>query len=300
MKVLETIGKVAAYDVPVVIEGETGTGKDLVARALHYSSARSGHPFLPVNCGALPESLVENELFGHRRGAFTDAREDQAGLVALAEGGTLFLDEVDALPPKGQVALLRFLQDRHYRPLGDRAQARADVRVIAASNRDLEAQCAAGVFRLDLLYRLQLFRLRVPPLRERGADVPLLAQHFVGLASERFQKPSRSLSAETLAWFDRYAWPGNVRELEHLIYREFLLCDDEVLRIAPPAGVRVGAEALRYREAKALAVAAFEQEYLATALRRADGNVTVAARQIGTERRHLGRLLRKHGLTARS
>ena len=189
LAVVAAIGKVAAYDVPVLIEGETGSGKELVARELHYRSARKSQPLVPVNCGAIPDSLVENELFGHRRGAFTDARDDQPGLIALADGGTLFLDEVDGLPCKGQVALLRFLQDQQYRPLGDRGHSIANVRIIAASNRDLRALCRAGEFRLDLFYRLQFFHLLIPPLRERTGDAAVLARHFVAMAAARFRKP---------------------------------------------------------------------------------------------------------------
>lgn len=297
--VIATIEKVASYDVPVLIEGETGTGKELVARALHYHSRRKSHPFVPVNCGALPDSLVENELFGHRRGAFTDAREDQPGLVSLAHLGTLFFDEVDALSSKGQVALLRFLQDQHYRPLGDRSVSQADVRIIAASNRDLADLCKTGAFRLDLFHRLQLIHVRVPPLRERRGDARALAQHFVALAATRFQKPQRPFAPETLAWFEQYHWPGNVRELEHLVYRAFLLCEGDDLRIPPPedaAGASAEVWTLAYREAKARAVSAFESRYLADAMQRAAWNVSAAARLIGTERRHLGRLLRKYGI----
>jgi transcriptional regulator with GAF, ATPase, and Fis domain len=297
--VLQTVDKIAGYDVPVLLEGETGTGKDLVARALHYRSRRRAQPFVPVNCGALPESLIENELFGHRRGAFTDARDDQPGLVALAHGGTLFLDEVDTLPLKGQVALLQFLQDQHYRPLGERNHAQADVRIIAASTRDLASLCRKDAFRMDLLYRLQLFHLHIPPLRERRGDAALLAAHFVALAGVRFDRPQRQLAPETLDWFERYDWPGNVRELEHVIYREFLLSEEDVLRIPPPEGLAPADThpSLRYRQAKARAVAQFEARYLGDAMRRAGWNVTVAARLIGTERRHLGRLLRKYGIT---
>ncbi len=303
LKVVAAIEKIACYDVPTLIEGETGTGKELVARAVHYRSGRKDRPFVPVNCGALPETLIENELFGHRRGAFTDAREDQLGLVALADGGTLFLDEVDALPLKGQVTLLRFLQDQLYRPVGEKTEARADVRVIAASNRELSALCEAGQFRLDLMYRLRFFNLRLPPLRERRGDADLLAKHFVAMAAERFHKRPRPIARETLAWFDRHSWPGNVRELENLVYREFLLREGDVLSIPAPTGAGDAAEEARtagvlcYREAKARAIAAFERAYLVDIMQRAAGNVSEAARIIGTERRHLGRLLKKHGIS---
>jgi len=298
LAVVAAIGKVAAYDVPVLIEGETGSGKELVARELHYRSARKSQPLVPVNCGAIPDSLVENELFGHRRGAFTDARDDQPGLIALADGGTLFLDEVDGLPGKGQVALLRFLQDQEYRPLGDRGHSIGNVRIIAASNRDLRALCRAGEFRLDLFYRLQFFQVLVPPLRERTGDAAVLARHFVSMAAARFRKPETPIAAETLEWFDRYNWPGNVRELENLVCREFLLCEDSVLRIPPPANVDVPpGEAVSYRQAKLQAIEQFERKYLSAAMERCAWNITAASRLIGTERRHLARLLRKFGIT---
>jgi DNA-binding NtrC family response regulator len=295
--VLAIIPKVAAYEVPVLIEGETGTGKELAAREIHYCGPRRARPFVPVNCGAIPESLIENELFGHRRGAFTDARDDQPGLIAIADCGTLFLDEVDSLPAKGQVALLRFLQDQQYRPLGERHDSVGNVRILAATNRDLAALCRAGTFRIDLLYRLQFFRLLLPPLRERRGDTTMLAHHFLASAAARFQKRARPIAAETLAWFERYDWPGNVRELENMVCREFLLCEEEVLRIRPPDEELSGDDGLlSYREAKSRAIETFERRYLSHAMKRAAGNVTAAARLIGTERRHLARLLRKFGV----
>lgn len=297
--IVALIGKLAEYDTPVLIEGETGTGKELVARAIHYASARRDRPFVPVNCGALPDTLLENELFGHRRGAFTDARDDQVGLIALASGGTLFLDEIDALTPKGQVALLRFLQDQRFRPLGGQREERAEVRIIVASNRCLERQVEAGAFRLDLLYRLKLMYLQLPPLRERHGDILLLAEHFIGVASARFGKPSRPLDAGTLAWFERYNWPGNVRELEYVLYREFLLADGPNISISAPASLSSGNSVhadsiVNYKHAKRLAMTEFERRFLKRLIERANGNVSAAARISGTERRHLGRLLKKH------
>ena len=293
------VAKTAVYEAPVLIEGETGTGKELVARAIHYHGPRRGRPFVPVNCGALPDGLIENELFGHRRGAFTDAREDQAGLVALAHTGTLFLDEVDALPPRGQVTLLRFLQDLQFRPLGGKREEQADVRIIAATNRPLDALVASGQFRLDLLYRLKLMYITVPPLRERRGDAGLLAEHFVALAAARFGKPPKPFSEPTLEWFDRYAWPGNIRELENLVYREFLLAEGPSIAVAAPAGAAPGARAapMNHRLAKKQAIEAFEMQFLSRVLDHTHGNVAAAARLCGTERRHLGRLLRKYMIT---
>ena len=295
------IDKISAYDAPVLIEGETGTGKELAARAIHYRGARAGCPFVPVNCGALPDALIENELFGHRRGAFTDARDDKPGLVELARGGTLFLDEVDALTPKAQVTLLRFLQDQQFRPLGGRREEQADVRIITASNRVLEHQVEAGAFRLDLLYRLKLLHLTLPPLRERRADIALLAGHFVRACSARYRKPALPFDPETLAWFERYSWPGNIRELENLVQRTFLLAEGERISVpAPPMALAASsapAPLLNYRQAKRRAISEFESRFLAQLIGQANGNVSAAARISGTERRHLGRLLKKHRLS---
>ena len=298
--VLSRLDKIAGCHATVLLEGETGTGKELVAREIHYRSSRRDQPFVPVNCGALPDSLLENELFGHTRGAYTDARTGQPGMVDLAQHGTLFLDEVDALTPKAQVTLLRFLQDQRFRPLGGREERSADVRIVAASNRSLEEMAQAREFRLDLLYRLRLLYVLLPPLRERHGDAALLAHHFVELASRKFGGPVRPIETETLAWFDHYSWPGNVRELENLVYQAFLLGEGPTVSITPPAEASAEANGaappLNYAAAKSRAIAAFERSFLSTALEHAGGNVSAAARLIGTERRHLGRLLKKHGI----
>ena len=296
--VLALIEKMARYDAPVLIEGETGTGKELAARAIHYGGRRRDRPFVPVNCGALPETLVENELFGHRPGAYTDARTEQAGLVALADTGTLFLDEIETLAPRAQVALLRFLQDHEYRPLGGRTPQRADVRIIAATNVEPHRLVSRGTFRQDLLYRLDMMHLRLPPLRERAGDAALLADHFLDVASARFKVSRRPLHPDTLGWFATYEWPGNVRELENVVCRGLLLTEDPVIDLSGPggAGPAPDLELGSYRASKAQAVAAFELRFLTQLMQRTMGNVTVAASLVGTERRHLGRLLKKHGL----
>ncbi len=268
LKMMALIARIADCDAPVLLEGETGTGKELVARAIHYQGNRRDQPFVPVNCGAIPDLLIENELFGHRKGAFTDARGDQPGLVAHARSGTLFLDEVDALSPKGQVILLRFLQDQHYRPLGDTRERATDVRIVAASNANLTQLAEAGRFRMDLLYRLKLLFLELPPLRERPGDAVLLAEHFVRACSERFGKPLKTFHPDTLAWFAAYPWPGNIRELENWVYREFLLADGPVIYInrvdRSPADRSQGADCRRleideldYATAKAKAIGRF-------------------------------------------
>lgn len=307
LKMTALIGKIADCDAPVLLEGETGTGKELVARAIHYQGNRRDHPFVPVNCGAIPDLLIENELFGHRKGAFTDARGDQPGLVAHARSGTLFLDEVDALSPKGQVTLLRFLQDRHYRPLGDAREHSTDVRIMAASNARLAQLAEVGQFRMDLLYRLKILFLELPPLRERQGDPVLLAEHFMRVCSERFGKPPKIFHPDTLEWFERHAWPGNIRELENLVYREFLLADGPVIHInpidQPPADRRQRADRRRliidgldYAAAKARVLEDFETKFLASVLARAEGSVTAAATLAGTERRYLGKLIKKRGI----
>lgn len=301
---LRLIGKMAACDAPVLLEGETGTGKELAARAIHYQSPRKDRPFIPVNCGGIPDTLIESELFGHRKGAFTDAKENHPGLVSLAEGGTLFLDEVDALSPKGQVTLLRFLQDQEFRPLGARRMEQGNVRILAASNTSLALLAERGAFRSDLLYRLRILYLELTPLRERLGDVERLATWFLEGCHKRFGMGEKVLHPDALAWMNRYHWPGNIRELENLLYREYLLSEGQQMRIAPPKDLRpmspglVGPPAgeLSYTRAKARALESFERGYLADLLERAGGNISLAARFAGKERRSLGKLLKKHGL----
>ncbi len=299
---IRLIERIARNDAPVLIEGETGTGKELAARAIHYGGARRNRPFVPVNCGAIPDSLVENELFGHRRGAYTDAKSEQAGVIAHAQHGTLFLDEVDALTPKAQVSLLRFLQDQHYRPLGDSRTSSADVRIISASNLNLDSLTERGQFRLDLLFRLKVMHVTMPALRERRGDIALLAGHFLAACASRYGAGEKHLEAGALASLECYAWPGNIRELENLICREYLLCDRDVVEVPAPGGgsaPRAAAEnlsALNFREAKTRAIAEFERRYLTDVLAAALGNVTKAANMVGKERRAFGRLLKKHAI----
>jgi len=290
--------RIAAADAPVLIEGETGTGKELAARAIHYWSARRSHPFVAVNCGALPDHLLEDELFGHERGAFTDAKLARPGLVAVANGGTLFLDEVDSLSARAQVALLRFVQDQRYRPLGCTQERSTDTRLIAATNRPLSDATAAGQFRADLLYRLQILKIELPPLRARGGDAELLALHFIERYRTKYGLPATTLAPETLAWLRSHPWPGNVRELENWIHRELLMADGPQIRLRhdtpspdderPPLG--------KFQRAKSEAVSRFERDYALEVLKRANGNVTLAAQLAGKERRAFGKLLKKHGI----
>jgi DNA-binding NtrC family response regulator len=220
------IERFVAFDAPILIDGETGTGKDLAARAIHNRSARCDAPYVPVNCGALPETLVENELFGHKAGAFTDARGEQVGLVSQAGNGTLFLDEIETLSQRAQAALLRFLESHEYRPLGASTVRHCDARIIAATNVDLKTLVDKGEFRADLFYRLNILTLSMPTLRARREDIPLLANYFVRRLAGRYDRPVITLTAETVRWITRHDWPGNVRELENLIHREFLMCFD--------------------------------------------------------------------------
>jgi DNA-binding NtrC family response regulator len=300
--VLRTLQQIAVHDATALIEGETGTGKDLVARAMHYLGSRRDYPFIPINCGALPDTLLESELFGHERGAFTDARERRSGLVDEARGGTLFLDEVEAMSSRAQVVLLRFLQDQTYMPLGGRVVAQADVRIIAASNADLGEEVARGRFRRDLWFRLCVLQLRLPPLRERAGDVSVLAQLFVDRCSRRHKRGPHRLSAHAIAALEAHDWPGNVRELESVILREFLLHDsdrDELeldRRSVPPAATAVAEAQADFRRAKSLAVAEFERNYLRELLTRTKGNISLAAKLSRKDRSALNKLVKKHGI----
>jgi DNA-binding NtrC family response regulator len=305
---LEMLEKIAGYDATVLITGETGSGKELAARAIHYLSARRDKPFIPVNCGALPDQLIENELFGHSRGAYTDARESQIGLIAQAEGGTLFLDEVDALSHKAQVSLLRFLQDGQYRPLGGSHVECAQVRILAASNIDLARLVAECRFRADLHFRLNVMELSVPPLRERVEDIAALARHFIQEAACRYQLPPKELHPEALCWLTRQLWPGNVRELGNLIQREYLLSDSPLVRIrgAQPSGERRQQpdrrnglpDTFNFNAAKQTILQDFERNHLLRLMRESAGNISQAARLAGKERRALGKLLKKHQIEA--
>lgn len=302
----------AACDVQVLIEGETGTGKEVAAREIHYASARRNLPFVPVNCGAIPDSLFENELFGHDRGAFTDAKVAQPGLVDHARGGTLFLDEVDTLSSKGQVALLRFLQDNEYRPVGGGAMRTSDARIIAATNSSLAQQVEAGRFRRDLQYRLNALYLQLPPLRARDGDVPLLAEHFLRVVATRLRGPVKCWSDAAMQALSAYAWPGNVRELDNIALRVYVSTEADMISLGDLAAVesafgdpqpvfrrRANEPDIGFSAAKTRAIHKFERDYLSQLMQRACGNISAAARLSGTERRQLGKLLVKHGIEAK-
>jgi transcriptional regulator with GAF, ATPase, and Fis domain len=226
-KVLNRVTKVAITDSTVLITGETGTGKELIARAIHKTSKRSARAFVSVNCAAIPQALIASELFGHEKGAFTGATGRRLGRFELAEGGTIFLDEIGELPKETQVALLRVLQEHAFERVGGNRSIRANVRVIAATNRDLEAAIAAGAFREDLFYRLNVFPLEIPPLRQRREDIPMLVQYFIDRCAREANKRIKHVSKDTLDLFQSYPWPGNIRELRNVIERSVILCDTE-------------------------------------------------------------------------
>jgi two-component system response regulator GlrR len=290
------IPKVAACDANVLIGGETGTGKELYARAIHYNSARKGKPFMPVNCGAIPVELVENELFGHEKGAFTSASTLHIGLIQEANGGTLFLDEIDCLPIFSQVKLLRFLQEKEYRPLGATKMRRANVRIIAASNVDLLEAVEQGKCRRDLFYRLNTLSLTLPPLRERRDDIPLLTRHFLREYSRSADKRVEEISSEALHLLMVQQWPGNIRELEHAIEQAIILCDGPILQLGDLAALYSQNQTPResLRQAKVKEIARFEKDYVQSVLIACSGNITRAAQLAQKNRRAFWQLVQKH------
>jgi two-component system response regulator AtoC len=304
--------KAAGVDAAALLLGETGTGKELAARAIHYHSARRERRFVAVNCGALPGELVESELFGHARGAFTGAATARPGLFEEARGGTIFLDEVGELPLAAQVKLNRVLQEKEIRRVGDTTPIAVDVRVVAATHRDLRAEVRAGRFREDLFYRLNVLAVTLPPLRERPGDVPLLAAHFLAKHARALRRTLRGIEPEALARLEAYAWPGNVRELENTIERAVAVASGPTITAADlppellggaaspadagPSAPAADLAALPYREAVAGARDRVTREYLVALLTEFGGNVTRAAERAGMERESLHRLLRRHGL----
>ncbi len=309
--VLERVGRT---DLTVLITGETGTGKELVSRALHDHSARKKGPFIVFDCGAVARNLVESELFGHERGAFTGAVQARAGVFEQADGGTIFLDELGELPLELQPALLRVLEQREVRRVGDRRVRPINVRVVAATNRDLRQLVEEGRFRQDLYYRLAVVEAHLPPLRSRPEDIPLLIEHL--LASAGFPHQVRGITPDVEQLFLAYRWPGNVRELRNVVLRAIPFCAGDLidlqalpdaLRTVRPAGdPSRGASpfpatdpGLPYHEAKEQLVEAFEARYLEDLLERCDGNLSKAAREAGVDRKTIARMLKRHGIQAR-
>jgi two-component system, NtrC family, response regulator GlrR len=296
IKEIEKIPMVAKCDASVLISGETGTGKELCARAIHYLSPRAGKPFIPVNCGAIPTELVENEMFGHVRGAFTGASQSYSGLISEANGGTLFLDEIGSLPLQAQVKLLRFIQDKEYRQLGSSKLHQADVRIIAASNLDLEKAASEGKFRQDLFYRLNIIPIMMPPLRERKEDIPLLSGHFLEKYANEFDKQITEFSPNAMQQLMFYGWPGNVRELENIIERAVVFSKQAIIQdtdIFLP--IFEAAEFPdSFKTAKAKNTAQFEKDYIQGLLLASQGNITQAAKAAQKNRRAFWELIKKH------
>jgi two-component system, NtrC family, response regulator GlrR len=287
---------VAKCDASILITGETGTGKEVCARAIHYLSPRAHKPFVPVNCGAIPADLVENELFGHDRGAYTGAASAEPGLIQEADEGTLFFDEIDCLPLLAQVKLLRFLQEKEYRPLGSSKVRKADVRVVAATNSDLEKAVRDGRLRQDLYYRLNIIPLNLPPLRDRQDDILLLARHFLTRYAAEFNKQVTGFAAEAVQSLLFYQWPGNVRELEHVVQRAVVLCEQALIHghdiVVPNWGESTLQEP--FCQVKTRIVAQFEKTYIQQLLQSCRGNITEAARVAQKNRRAFWQLIRKH------
>jgi DNA-binding NtrC family response regulator len=293
---------VAGCDASVLISGETGTGKEMCARAIHYLSPRANKPFVPFNCGAIPTDLMENELFGHVQGAFTGASTTQPGLIQVANSGTLFLDDIDCLAFNSQAKLLRFLQEKEYRQLGSAKMSQADVRVIAATNTDLEVAVEEGRLRQDLYYRLNVIPLTLPSLRDRREDIPLIARHFLNRYAAEFDKQLTGFATEALQALMLYDWPGNVRELEHTVERAVLFSKDTVIGetdiILPHQKVSTGKAS--FKEAKANVINEFERTYIEKLLIAYQGNITRAAQSAQKNRRAFWQLIRKYQIDVQS
>jgi DNA-binding NtrC family response regulator len=305
---LERVEKVAIRDTSVLITGESGTGKELIAQAIHYNSSRNDAKFMAINCGALPESLLESELFGYKKGAFTGAKEDREGLLVAADGGTLFLDEVGNLPMNVQKTLLRFLQEQEFHRIGDTRTIKVDVRILSATNADLKWAIKSGAFREDLFYRLNVVNIHMPPLRERPSDIPLLAAHFIHLQNEKFGTRIKGLTPEALEVAVAFDWPGNIRQLKNVIEACMTLEGSDKITLpiisqfidipndAPiPAAIAVGM--VNGDEGEySLALARFETDYLKGLLKRHCGNVEAAAREAGMNMATIYRKIKKYGI----
>ncbi|MDA8164362.1 MAG: sigma-54 dependent transcriptional regulator [Desulfobacteraceae bacterium] len=304
---VDTIRLVAATDVTVLITGETGTGKELAAHMIHSLSSRTGKPFVTVNCPAIPENILESELFGYRKGAFTGADSDRQGLFQAAEAGTLFLDEIGDISLPLQAKLLRVLQERELKPLGDSITRKVDVRVIAATNQDLETSVNAGLFRSDLYYRLNVVTVRTPPLREIGEDIPLIASHFLALFCAELGLNQKRFTEEAVQYLVSRQWKGNARELQNEIKRAVVFSKGDVLTrqdfgnttpLVPGPEENPELYGLNYKEARKKALMAFNLEYITRLLRQTEGNVSLAATDAGIERQSLQYIMRKYGINS--
>jgi DNA-binding NtrC family response regulator len=290
--VMEQVARVAPTDATVLLLGESGTGKEVVARAIHAASPRRFMPIVVVNCGALPEGVLESELFGHERGAFTGAQYRRKGRIELADGGTLFLDEIGDIPPKTQLDLLRVLEEKKITRIGSNRPIPVDFRTIAATNRDLEAEVAAGRFREDLYYRLNVFSIRIPPLRERMEDVPVLVEHFVRKFCRSMNKPEKKVSPKAMELLMNYDWPGNVRELQNAVERAVVLSQGDELM---PEDFPV-LERSRGRNAATQSLASVEEEHIRKVLQETGFNITRSAKILGIDRVTLYNKMKKYGI----
>lgn len=295
IEIYKLIGQVSRSRAPVLVRGETGTGKELIARAIHFNSTTSKEPFVAVNCTAIPESLLESELFGHRKGAFTGAVASRKGRFALAGCGTIFLDEIGDTGGAFQAKLLRVLQDQEFMPVGGDRAERTEARVVAATHRDLEALVREGTFREDLYFRLRVVEIRVPPLRERKADIPVLVEHFIRKAARTLHQSPRAVSSETMGRLVEYSWPGNVRELENTITRAMVLARGGVLELRDLESAASGGRPAP-TPSSAVKLREVEGEHVERILRRAGGNKRKAAKLLGVSRARLDRLIARHRL----
>lgn len=309
-EVFRLVEQVINFDATIMICGETGTGKERIARAIHLKSPRRDQPFVPVVCSAFPDTLIESALFGHRKGAFTGANNDKLGLIESAHEGTLFLDEVGDIPLPIQVKLLRVLQEGDFRRLGDVKATPVDIRILTATHRNLKAEIAAGKFREDLYYRLNVVEIELPPLRERLEDIPLLAHHFLRMYSNRYKKYIHRISQKALELLQNYYWPGNVRQLEHTIARALILEESDELTIYSlpkelkeklPDNIQPIQEnsylQMSFREAKRRVLQRFERRYLLSLLNKTDNNISQASRIADMDRANFRRMLKKHDLS---
>lgn len=307
-KVFKLIATVASTGSTVLITGESGTGKELVARAIHYNSARREQPFIVVDCGTIPESLMESELFGHIKGSFTGAITTEKGILETANGGTVFLDEISNLPLSMQMKLLRVLQEKEFRPVGSKKIVKIDIRFIAATNRDLSDMVKEGKFREDFFYRLNVFPINVPPLRNRKEDIPALAYHFLHKYSKEIGRDVPHISAEAMRQLIANDWPGNVRELENVIHRAVIVCEGKMLRpehIMIPMGHEEEMEIpktlnelkLKKKNLRTKSIEEIEKGFLIAALKRNDWNITRAATEVGMQRPNFHALLKKYNIS---
>ncbi|MGE5496770.1 MAG: sigma-54 interaction domain-containing protein, partial [Syntrophothermus sp.] len=294
-KVFKTIKKVAGTDANVLILGENGTGKELVARALHKHSRRADEIFVNVDIGSLSQSLFESELFGHVKGAFTDAKEDRIGRFELASGGTLFLDEIGNLPPDMQAKLLKVIQNKEIFRVGSSKPVAVDCRLVCATNVPVYEFAAANKFRQDLLYRINTVEIHLPPLREREGDINLLAEHFLDIYKKKYNKAELAFDPATLKYFNSYEWPGNIRELQHAIERSVILCDSDVLKLSDisliPQNSIQADDGLRTMNLEEI-----EKQIIQKAILKSEGNLSKAAKELGLTRTSLYRRMEKYGL----